>query len=98
MNNAYYELQKAISLASPVHCYEDAYYRSGLGGLDQLDMDFVLKCRKLLPELFVQINNLLLENNELVEEISSLKGNVKELEERISIMTKTQGPAEGWDS
>lgn len=98
MNDAFYELQKALSFASPVHCYEDAYYRSGLYGLDQLDMDFILKSRKLLPQFFKEINNIILENEELKGEVSSLKTNVEELEERISIMTETKGPVEGWDS
>lgn len=98
MTDSFYELKQALVLASPLHCFEDAFYRSGLEGLDQLDMDFIVKCRKLLPAILKDFESLNEENEVLEQDVLELEGENEELKERISIMTENRGPYEGWDS
>lgn len=98
MKDSFYELKHALTLASPLHCFEDAFHRSGPDGLDMLDMDFILKCRKLLPALLKDFESLNEENETLEQDVQELEGEVEELQERISIMTEDRGPIEGWDS
>jgi hypothetical protein len=112
-DNEYWELKKAIDLASSADRFAE------LGMVDLLDLNFIHTCRNLLPTLLKKHLRLLhlvregqdeiesLDNEicrvgresiQLIDENLKLKARVEELEERLSIMLENNGVAEGWDA
>ena len=112
-DNEYWELKKAIDLASSADRFAE------LGVADLLDLNFIHTCRKLLPDFLKKHSRLLRlvreskdeiesldnevcrvgrESMQLINENLKLKAQVEELEERLSIMLESKGVVEGWDA
>lgn len=63
------QLQKALSFASSEHRYEELANAASLNGLDRLDIDFILKCRRLLPKLLKDHVDMTTEDNEEIDDL-----------------------------
>jgi hypothetical protein len=111
MEEIHLRLKKAVDFASPLEKFREA-----VGGvsveLDKFDIDFILVCRDLLPQL-LKINSDLMDQvgeleceieaaewivEDVTDENLGLMAKIEELEERIAIMSENQTiHPEGWD-